>query len=142
MPVLSSSLSADRIAVHYLHGVCEVALESSRSTGVVRVEEAASQLQTKGFTIGQSEFGGFDTLGGAETGFLVTDLDVRTVQNPGGVGDKLGISDTVTISHKQVKVLDLVKMGDSVSTKVTTRKLVLIVDTIRVIEGVAVTPTT
>lgn len=139
MPVLSSTLTPNRIAVHYLNGVCEVALESRRSMGIVRVEEAASQLQTKGFTIGQSELGSFDTLGGAETGFLVSDLDARVVKNPGGVRDNLGISDTVTISQKQFKVVDFIKTSDSVTSKVTTRKTVLIVDTIKAIESVTAT---
>jgi hypothetical protein len=139
MPVLSSTLTPNRIAVHYLNGVCEVALESRRSMGIVRVAEAASQLQTKGFTIGQSELGSFDTLGGAETGFLVSDLDARAVKNPGGVRDNLGISDTVTISQKQFKVVDFIKTSDSVTSKVTTRKTVLIVDTIKAIESVTAT---
>ena len=141
MPVLSSTLSPDRIAVHYLNGVCEVALESRRSMGIVRVEEAASQLQIKGFTIGQSELGGFDTLGGAETGFLITDQDARTVKNPGGVADTLGITEVITISQKQFKVVDQLKVSEAVTSKVTTRKRVLIVDTIKGFESTTATHT-
>lgn len=135
-PILSRVLAKSRVALHYLYGSCQIVVLESRSMPIVRQAEPANQLQARGFILGDSSFGGFDTLGGPDSAFIAQDGLFRTVRSPGGVADTSSIRDLVFTSQKQVKISETFKASDAVSSRVVTIKRVVVVDTLVPIETV------